>query len=224
MNKKIFSIQSLKNILDLLIKAEIKNVEEALTIPNKFTKLATYALGVWIISYFLIYMVFYLISFTFYSEVNQGIIAKYQAQNITGLATTINTYPWNLVYIYAFFFIWLVLITGISYVLVKLLELEKIEFLRHLKVSILASVTAFFPMILLIPFHSIFATVEDKSVLTLSLSIAFWILILFLSFLNSTRVYTRLSIQFGLFGRRATIVWLFSYSLVFLFFFGMVKN
>lgn len=224
MNKQFLSMSYFKNLIDLLIKAKTKNVSEEIKNSQNLTSLAVYAICVWMISYFLIYMIFYLISYNYYAEINRGILAKLQSNNVTGLATIINRYPWNLSYIYAFFFIWLILISGLSYALTRALEETLISFARHIKVTILASISAFAPMALLIPYHSIFATFENSNLFTLSFSMAFWILILLISIINSARVFSRLNKLLGLFSRRSTIIWVFSYFLVLYFFVGLVKN
>lgn len=224
MNKQFFSKSYFKNVIDLQVKAETKNISETISNEKSFTNFVVYAMSIWMLFYFAVYMVFYLISFNFYADINRGILAKLQSQNVTGIATIINTYPWNLTYIYAFFFIWLLLISGLSYAMIRAIEENHIPFTRHLKVTILASVSAFIPMIALIPYHSIFATFENSSILTLSFSMAFWILVLIISLVNSARVFSRSNAIFGLFNRRSIIVWVISYMLVFYFFVGLVKN
>lgn len=224
MNKQFLSKSYFKNLIDLLIKARTTNMSEIINSPKNFTSLAVYATSIWMFAYFAVYMIFFLISFNYYSDINRGILAKLQSQNVTGITTIINTYPWNLTYIYAFFFIWVTLISGLSYVIAWLLEEVKISFMRHLKVALLASISAFVPMIALIPYHSIFATFENSNLLTLSFSLAFWIFILFVSLITSTRVFSRINLFFGLIGKRSAVVWVISYILIFYFFVGLVRN
>ncbi|TGL17383.1 hypothetical protein EHQ47_19505 [Leptospira bourretii] len=199
-------------------------MSEIISNPKNFTNLVVYATSVWMIAYFFVYMIFFLLSFNYYADLNRGILAKLQSQNITGIPTIINTYPWNLTYIYAFFFIWVTFISGLSYAIARLLEEAYIPFIRHLKVTLLASISAFIPMIVLIPYHSIFATFENSNLLTLSFSLAFWIFILLVSLITSSRVFSRLNLLFGLVGKRSTVVWVLSYILIFYFFVGLVRN
>ncbi|TGN08481.1 hypothetical protein [Leptospira ilyithenensis] len=174
-------------------------------------------------AYMFFYFLVFLCAYPYYSKLNEALKIEFDAKGNSGLSYLLNSYPFNVAYIFSALALFIFYITVFSYYLAKFLESESRSFLAHFGICLHSTTGLITILFIVLIVNSVFPFSPQIGYVLFSLLIAAWMILFGIGIYLSTRIFTKASNKyFAQNKRRASLTWLVPLFLICYFVFGVI--
>ncbi|BDA79614.1 hypothetical protein LPTSP3_g25440 [Leptospira kobayashii] len=213
-----YHIQNWKNIVKNPIIEYDKN-----TSPREVFRIGLRYFLYFSFTYMFFYFLLFLCAYPYYSKLNEALQLDFAAKGNSGLSYLLNSYPFNVVYVFSALIIFIFYITVFSYYLAKFLESDDRSFLAHFGICLHSTAGLITVLFIVLIVNSIFPFSQPVGYVFFGLLIAAWMILFGIGIYLSARIFIKASNEyFGHNKRRAGLTWLVPLFLFCYFVFGIL--
>ncbi|TGN16948.1 hypothetical protein [Leptospira idonii] len=177
------------------------------------------------ITYVIFYFLAFLVGYPYYSRMNEAMLADFQMKGHSNFTYIMNSYPFNVVYIFSALILFVFFVSALGYFFAKFFEEDKREFRAHLGICLHATSLLIFILFFVFIANTIFPFRQPVGIVLFSSLIALWIIFFGLGLYLSSKIFVGASYSyFSQNKRRAALTWLFPLLLFIYMVLGIITS
>ncbi|WP_411821938.1 hypothetical protein [Leptospira sp. 'Mane'] len=175
------------------------------------------------LTYMVFYFLLFLCAYPYYSKLNEALRLDFEAKGNSSLSYLLNSYPFNVIYVFSALILFVLFVTVFSYYLARFLETESRSFLAHFGVCLHSTAGLVSVLFVVLIVNSVFPFSQPVGYLLFGLLVASWLILFAAGLYLSTRIFIKAS--YGYFNqnkKRASLTWLLPLLVFGYFVFGII--